>query len=178
MIAINLMGRRRKMKIRKVRNQAFVFALLTAVLCMALALHNASLEARVEEIKGLSARHGKKAQRLFAIKAEMDAFKKKERALSEIAGDRSWPVRLLGDLAGAVPQGRVWLTDLESDGKTAVIRGKSMDGADAALFIQRLKKTDFFKDVRLKILKKQKGPDGKDQTLFELACPALGTERK
>ena len=75
-------------------------------------------------------------------------LEKKIDVIDELDRARSGPVRVLDEIASRAP-GRLWLTDVRTEGPTIVMRGESLDNELVALFLRSLGDSEFFENVDL-----------------------------
>jgi len=73
-------------------------------------------------------------------------LEKKIDVIDELDRARSGPVRVLDALANRTPD-RLWITSLDTQGKTIMLKGASLDNELVALFLRGLDESPYFTEV-------------------------------
>ncbi|MBU2499207.1 MAG: PilN domain-containing protein [Proteobacteria bacterium] len=145
MIRINLLPFRAARKKENIRRQITVFGLCIVFLLCVTAYNAIKLnddlsklkqdEQRIqEELKTYEDTIKKIAdleKKIKEIRAKLDVIKGLEK-------DKTGPVRLLDEIATAVPKEKLWLTALKESGGSLRLEGTAMDNETVALFMTNL----------------------------------------
>ncbi len=158
MIHINLLPVRAAQKKEKLRSQIAVTILaliLTVVACGAV---YASLLVKVDEVKDEIASTEAKIRDLKKVLGEVTQFKKKKEELSgklaildQLKDGKSGPVHLLDELSMVLPD-KLWLTSFKESGGDVTISGVGMNEDVVAMFLKRLEKSPYYKNVELQVI--------------------------
>lgn len=76
-------------------------------------------------------------------------LEEKNRIIEQLKKNQSGPVHLLDELSGSLEKLKLWLTKLEVKGNAVELDGKALTNSDIVEFINKLKASKFFKDIRL-----------------------------
>jgi type IV pilus assembly protein PilN len=113
---------------------------------------------------------------LDKIIGEVDQYKKEKQLLEKKLGiintleqNRTYPVRMLADIASQVPVQDVWLEKLSQGGGGLAIEGKARDNFAVVRFMKNLEGSMYVKSVDL-ITSKQVDISGIKLQQFTLAC--------
>jgi len=156
MIRINLLPFRAARKKENIRRQITVFGLCIVFLLCVMAYHAIDLnfnlsklkqeEQRIqEELKTYEATIRKIAElekKIKEIRAKLDVIKGLEK-------NKTGPVRLLDEIATAVPKEKLWLTALKESGGSLRLEGTAMDNETVALFMTNLAQAEHITSVDL-----------------------------
>jgi type IV pilus assembly protein PilN len=165
MIRINLLPVRISKKKELGRQQLVLFALAVvfALVCnfgwsRSRSEDLASRETKLARTKTDLAQLDKIIGEVKNIKAEQAAVKDKLAVLEKLKAGRQGPVRMLEELATAVPK-RVWIRKFEEKGGVATIEGSAGTIDDVSALLTALKRSQYFTLPDLK--KTSAKPDGK-----------------
>lgn len=146
MIAFNLLPHREAM--RKFKRDQFNAALVLSLILAAITaftiygMLNAAIEAQRENIGVLEKeikRYEGQIGEIKDLRGQIEALLARQKAVEDIQADRNLPVRLLAELAGAVPQG-VALTKLAQRDQDLVLEGTAQSNENLSQFLDNLGK--------------------------------------
>jgi Tfp pilus assembly protein PilN len=113
---------------------------------------------------------------LNKIIGEVDQFKMEKRILEKklaVIGDleknRSYPMRMLADIASQVPIKDLWLDKLSENGVSLMLEGKARDNFAIVRFVKSLEGSMYIKSVEL-VSSKQIEVSGIKLQQFSLTC--------
>ncbi|MDD5168023.1 MAG: PilN domain-containing protein [Syntrophales bacterium] len=120
-----------------------------------------------------------KEERLVVLKkiiGEVDKYKREKQILEkklgvidELERNRSYPVRMLADIASQVPTKDVWLDKLSQTGVSLQIEGKARDNFAVVRFMKNLEGSMYIQSVEL-VSSKQNELSGIKLQQFNLSC--------
>ena len=124
-----------------------------------------------------------KEARLVELKkviGEVDQFKKEKQILekklaviNDLEKNRSYPVRMLADIASQVPVKDVWLDSLSQSGRSLLIAGRARDNFAVVRFMKNLEGSMYVQSVELVSSKQTEVSTVKLQS-FSLSCALRG----
>ncbi|SHI69068.1 type IV pilus assembly protein PilN [Malonomonas rubra DSM 5091] len=175
MIHINLLPVRAAQKKEKLKFQLFVLLLsllVTGAICGTLYFKQAwAIDEINNEIASIEAKNKALRKKL----GEVADFEKKKKeieqklsVLRELKEAKSGPVRLLDELSIALPE-KVWLTQFSESEGNIKLSGFGDSEKTVALFMQKLEKSPYYKDVELSVTEQSAVGDVKMQK-FSLNC--------
>ena len=168
MIRINLLPFREERKKENIRRQISIYVLSVGLLlCLMvlgyLRLHStvAALEAEKQNKTKELARFKDTNKRLAEIKKKISEIKTKLEVIRGLEKNKMGPVRLLDEVAMAVPRDKLWLRSLVEKKGKLTLEGTAMDNETVALFMNNLEAAPHIKRVdlkstRLRVLKQYK----------------------
>ncbi len=186
MIRINLLPFRAARKKEDVRRQVTIFFLSIIFLFTLMAYLTLNLDSRLAASKSEENRLRKELSKYFKVTGKINQIRQKtEETRSKLVVIRgleekkTGPVRLLDEIAMAVPRDKLWLRSLNERNGLLTLEGTAMDNNTVALFMTNLEKTPLINSVdlkttRLKHLKKFK----LDVTDFVLTCKTSSAKEK
>ena len=156
MIRINLLPFRAARKKENVRRQVSVYFLSTFLIMLLIGYAWLSM---TRDLSALTKERKEKENKLKSyqdtlkkikeIEARINEIKNKQKVITGLEKNKTGPVRLLDDLASAVPEGRLFLKSFrESKGKMSLI-GTAKDNDTVALFMDNLKSKESIAAVSL-----------------------------
>ena len=174
MIRINLLPHRKKPKDLMVRMLVVAAFSLGAVAAVIVFVH-LTIASRISQLERQMAAYNEEIKKLRIdtkdvnkFKAEKEDLQRRLNIIFTLQRAKTGPVRVLDDLANALP-GKLWLTSLkEKDGRTE-IKGVAMDNPTVAQFMTHLEKTSVFSNVELIVSQQLEKKDIKLKE-FSLAC--------
>jgi len=91
----------------------------------------------------------KNEAKIEELKASEAIFQKKIDVIKRLKKRKTGPVRMLDEIASRIP-GKMWLTNLQSQGALLTLDGVAIDNETIAQFMTNLEKSDQFENVELK----------------------------
>ncbi len=178
MIRINLLPFREVRKKENIRRQLSIFLLSVVLLICAMIyfyimLNNKveALEAQREGIKKELAKYRDTTKKLKEIKKKINEMRTKLEVIRTLERNKQGPVRLLDEIAMAVPKDKLWLNSLKETKGILVLEGTAMDNETVAFFMTALERQPHIKSVDLKMAKLRRLKKYKlDLTDFKLEC--------
>lgn len=175
MIRINLLPIRALKKKESTRQMFSIFFLSVGLLALVIVFFHISLSNRIRDVEAQIVRNNEEIKRLKIDTRDVNKFKTEKEDLQRrlniiyaLQRAKTGPVRVLDELAMAVP-GKLWLTSLkEKDGKME-IKGLAMDNPTIAQFMTNLEKTGVIKNVELIVSQQLERKDLKLKE-FSLTC--------
>jgi type IV pilus assembly protein PilN len=184
MIRINLLPFRAARKRENIKRQITVYVLSVILLLLAMAYtfmqlnsrlteakaQESKLNAELSQFKQTIARISELDKKIKLIETKLDVIKKLE------AGKKG-PVRLLDELAKAVPKNRLWLSAMTESKGTLTLRGSAKDNETVAEFMVNLEKSPVIGTVDLQ---SSRSTVIQDVTVsdFTLTCTITSGEEK
>lgn len=156
MIRINLLPFRAARKKENVRRQVSIYVLSVAFLLIVLAYFflqlNSTLGGLEQEKQRLQAElktYEATIQRIAELEKKIKEIRNKLDVIKELERNKTGPVRLLDEIATAVPKEKLWLTSLKESGGILTLTGTAMDNETVALFMTSLEHSEHVSDVDL-----------------------------
>lgn len=156
MIRINLLPYR---EIEKKETQSRKLFLLSGVAILFLVILAAVQFYVWADIRGIEQDLKAKEERLVVldkIVGEVEKFKREKQVLekklaiiNDLEKSRSYPVRMLADIASQVPVKDTWLEKLSQSGESLSIEGKARDNFAVVRFMKNLEGSMYIKSVEL-----------------------------
>lgn len=161
MIRINLLPKVEIKKPRKGVGEMFISTLaLLVVLGVILATHftqAGKIRDTKEEIKITE----KKIEALKDVEKQVNEFKEKNKELerriqiiADLEKKRSGPLYVMDSLSTSIPS-RSWIENIKSQRDKTIIIGIAWNEFTVAEFMRNLQNSNFFKDVKLKVIKQE-----------------------
>jgi type IV pilus assembly protein PilN len=180
MIRINLLPVRAKKKKESTRRMFSVLFLSIGLLIVLIVFFHLSQIREISALDSQSAAYNEEIRRLRLdtkdvnkFKAEREDYQRRLNKIRELQRGKTGPVRVLDELAMALP-GKLWLTSLkEKDGKME-LKGIAMDNPTIAQFMTNLEKTGVIKNVEL-VVSQQLERKGLKLKEFTVTCQVLYT---
>lgn len=156
MIRINLLPFRAAKKRENIKRQITVYALTVVLLLAGIAylfLHINSqlsqLQTEQQRLQQELATHEKTLRRIAELEKRIKEVKTKLAVIRDLEKKKTGPVRLLDEIASAVPKDKLWLTSLSETGGILKLTGRAMDNETVALFMTNLEKSEHITSVEL-----------------------------
>ncbi|MDQ1334216.1 MAG: type pilus assembly protein PilN [Thermodesulfobacteriota bacterium] len=157
MIRINLLPFRAARKKENIRREVSVYFLTLVFLIAVMAYLQTSSSSRLSELKAEEEGARKelviyeKNNRMAAeIKVKTKEIKDRLAVIRDLEAKKGGPLKVLSEIALAVPEDRLWLQSLVENGGALTISGTAMDNDTVALFMTNLEKAASISSVDLK----------------------------
>ena len=178
MIRINLLAFRAARKRESVRKQFSIYFLTVILLLVLMPLIYLTLDNKLsglkedeKQLRGELASYAKISREIARIKSKTNEIKKRLDIIRELEKQRLGPLRLLEEIAMAIPIDRLWLRSIAESGGVLRLEGNAMDNDTVADFMTNLEKTQLIDSVDLQSTKLQNFPTHKiDVANFTLIC--------
>jgi type IV pilus assembly protein PilN len=187
MIRINLLPFRAARKRENIKRQVTVYGLSVLLLLVAMAYTFLELNGRLSDAKAQEthlnselAKFEKDIERINALKKQIDLIEKKLDVIKKLEQGKQGPVRLLDELAKAVPKGRLWLSSLAESKSNLTLRGMARDNETVAEFMVNLENSAYISTVDLQSTQSTV-VQGVNLSDFSLQCkidPSGGSAKK
>lgn len=105
-------------------------------------------EETIAQLEANIARYKPQQELVTKFKKQKKQLQDKLDVIGSLEQARTGPVRVLDELASSVPD-RLWLTKLETKGRSITIEGESIDTGVVADFLRSLNASPFFENVDL-----------------------------
>jgi type IV pilus assembly protein PilN len=155
MIRINLLPHRQELESKRGRLQLFFVVLPALCIAVALFIVNLSFSSILDRQRrqlnelGLDEKELKEQmQDLEELKKTLADLDRKMNLIRRLEKGKRGPVRLLDDIARAMPK-RVWLTELEELGNKIVIRGRALGATDVPELMKKLERSAYLQNIQL-----------------------------
>lgn len=162
MIKINLLPRREIKKKAALTEQGTIAIVSIVVVLVVLVFLKVNVKGKVAEIDRQIGSVKSELEKLKKNEAEIEDLKASEQILQQkidvikqLEARKSGPVRMLDEIATKIP-GKMWLTDLKSQGALLTLDGVAIDNETIAQFMTNLENSDQFDNVELKIAQETK----------------------
>lgn len=156
MIRINLLPFRAARKRENIRKQVTVSALIVVFFILLMVYFFIQLSS---ELSSLKKEEAARRTELATYKKTLNEIKKLEKQIKEIETkldvirklekEKSGPVRLLDEIAEAVPKEKLWLKAFDEKAGSLKLTGTAMDNETVALFMDNLKNSEHIVSVEL-----------------------------
>ncbi len=160
MIRINLLPFREARKKENIKRQISVFVLSVVLLLALMGLFYFRLNAQIgslehtkHQIEKELAKYKDTNKELERVKKRIDDLKTKLEVIRTLEKNKTGPVRLLDEIAMAVPKDKLWLRSLKENGGLLLLEGTAMDNETVALFMTNLEAAKHIRSVNLKSTK-------------------------
>ena len=157
MIRINLLPVREKKKKESTRKMFSILFLSLFLAAMVLFFIHLSLSNQISQVQTQIVAYDEEIKRLKIDTKDVDRFKAEKEDLQRrlniiytLQQAKMGPVRVLDDLATALP-GKLWLTSLKEKAGKMEIKGVAFDNQDIATFMTNLERSGVIKNVELVI---------------------------
>jgi type IV pilus assembly protein PilN len=165
MIRINLLPFRAARKKENIRRETSIYFLTLVFLILVMAYLQTSSSSRLKILKAeeQSARKElaiyEKNNRIAAqIRAKIKEIQDRLTVIRDLEQKKGGPLKILTEIALAVPEDRLWLQSLVENGGMLTINGTAMDNDTVALFMTNLEKVKSITSVDLKSTQLQDFP--------------------
>jgi len=178
MIRINLLPFRAARKKENIRREISIYFLTLVFLVLLMAYLQTSSNSRLAALKAdeESARkelvlYEKNNRMANQIKGKIREIQDRLALIRDLEQKKGGPLKLLTEIALAVPEDRLWLQSLVESGGIVTINGTAMDNDTVALFMTNLEKVKSITSVDLKGTQLQDFPTYKMKASgFVLVC--------
>jgi len=186
MIKINLLPFRAERKKENIRKQVSIF-LLSVFFFLAAAIYfymdlsrkSSRLEKTKQEKKKELASYKKTDEELRRIQKILSETRAKLKVIQRLELNKTGPVRLLDEIAEAVPREKLWLKSLSENKGVLTLEGSAMDNDTVARFMTNLEKAKYISAVDLKSTKLATLSDVKlNVSDFVLTCKIYSFKEK
>jgi type IV pilus assembly protein PilN len=175
MIRINLLPVREKKKKESTRKMLSILILSAVVVLLIFVFVHLSLLGQVNQVEQQITAYKEEIRRLKIDTKDVDKFKAEKEDLQRrlniiytLQRAKTGPVRVLDDVATALP-GKLWLTALKEKGGKMEIKGVAFDNQDIAAYMTQLEKSGVIRNVELVIAQQLEKKDVKLKE-FTLTC--------
>ncbi len=152
---INLLPHREARRAADLKESVMVFFLGLIVLLGAIFFVDQSIKSDLKSAKADVAQLEADIERYKPQQKLVEKFKKKRKQLTDkleiiesLENARNGPVLVFDQLSSSVPE-RLWLTSIETSGKSIKLEGQSLDTGVVADFLRGLNASPFFRNVDL-----------------------------
>jgi type IV pilus assembly protein PilN len=183
MIRINLLPFRAARKKENIKRQTTIYGLSVVLLLMVmvyyfLRLNNevSILETKQKKLRADFQSYQKTIKRIDELDKKIGEIKSKLAVIRKLEKKKTGPVRLLDEIASAVPKDKLWLKSLNEKKGSLTLQGTAMDNETVALFMTNLEKAKHVNTVDLKSTKLRTVKLGVSD--FILDCKTYAYEEK
>lgn len=154
MIRINLFGEKKDNSALYVMQiMAFVFTLILALAgCYlfddALATERGLLEDEKMLLEVQVKKLRRKTKHVNELEKKRKLLTEKLRTIAKLKSKKQGPVRVLEDMTKRIPE-RAWLVSISQNSDVLEFRGIALDNQTISRFMQKLKKSEYFKKIEL-----------------------------
>lgn len=168
MIRINLLPFREARKKENIRRQISIYLLSVGLMLCLMALGYLRIQSTLNGLRAEKkaktaelAKYKDTNKRLAEVKKKISEIKTKLEVIRGLEKDKMGPVRLLDEIAMAVPRDKLWLRSLVEKKGMLTLEGTAMDNETVALFMNNLEAAPHIvsvnlKSTRLRVLKQYK----------------------
>jgi type IV pilus assembly protein PilN len=156
MIRINLLPFRAARKRENIKRQVTVYVLSVILLLVAMAYTFLQLDGRLSDAKAQEtqlnqalAKHRKTIARINDLKKKIKMIEQKLDVIRKLEAGKQGPVRLLDELAEAVPKDRLWLSAMAESGGNLTLTGSARNNETVAEFMVNLESSPIVQSVDL-----------------------------
>ena len=186
MIRINLLPFRAARKKENIRRQVSIYVLSVAFLFIVMIYFflqlNSTLNGLKEEEQKLQAElktYEETIKRIAELEKKIKEIRAKLDVIKELEKNKTGPVRLLDEIAMAVPKDKLWLTSLKESGGMLTLTGTAMDNETVALFMINLEQSEHVSAVDLQSTRLRNLPQYKlNVSDFVLECTTYAFKEK
>jgi type IV pilus assembly protein PilN len=186
MIRINLLPFRAARKKENIRRQvSYYFGTIGVVLAGMLYLfidqssELSSLQERKQQVESELATYQETIKKIQELEKQIAEITKKLNVIKELEEQKTGPVRLLDQVAMAVPKDKLWLTEfVEKEGRLT-LTGTAMDNETVSLYMTELEKAELITDVGFKSARTRTIADQKLRVSdFSLECTTYAHKKE
>jgi type IV pilus assembly protein PilN len=186
MIRINLLPFRAARKKENIKRQITFFVLVLFLLLAGMTYYFFRLNGELSALKDQENRvraelvtFEKTIQRINALEKRIKEIRTKLDVIKTLEKNKTGPVMLLDEIAGAVPKDKLWLTSLRETKGLLTLTGTAMDNETVALFMTNLEKTEHITAVDLGNTRLRYLPDVRLRVAdFVLTCTTYAFKEK
>jgi type IV pilus assembly protein PilN len=160
MIRINLLPFRAARKKENIRRQVSYYlgsVGLVLVIMLYLVIQQrgelSSLKERKQRVEGELATYEATIKKIESLEKQIAEITKKLNVIKELEEKKTGPVRLLDQVAMAVPKDKLFLTEFVEKGGKLTLTGTAMDNETISLYMTELEKAELITDVGFKSAK-------------------------
>ena len=186
MIKINLLPFRAARRKENIRRQITVYV-LSVVLILLVAGYlflnltstlSALADEKIAQNKELD-KYADTIKKIKAIEKKVAEIEEKLSVIKELETNKTGPVRLLDEIAMAIPKDRLWLNSIQEKKGSLSLSGTAMDNDTVAIFMTNLEKSPQITAVDLKSTKLQHLKAYKlNVSNFSLTCKTYSFKEK
>ena len=156
MIRINLLPFRAARKRENIKRQVTVYTLSVILLLVAMVYVFLQLDGRLSDVKAQEtqlnqalAKHRKTIARINELKKKIKVIEQKLDVMQKLEAGKQGPVRLLDELAKAVPKDRLWLSAMAESEGSLTLTGSARNNETVAEFMTNLENSPIVLSVDL-----------------------------
>lgn len=186
MIRINLLPFRAARKKENIRRQITIYALVVVLLFTIMGYYSVQLHSTLsnlkEKEKSVEAElntYQQTVKKINQLEKKIKEIKAKLTVIQQLEKNKTGPVRLLEEIAIAVPKDKLWLSSFKESNGLLNLTGTAMDNETVALFMTNLEKSEHITGVNLKSTKLRNLPKHKLRVSdFILDCKTYAFQEK
>ena len=186
MIKINLLPFRAARKKENIKRQISIYLGIVMVILLASVYEFIALSSALgnikDEQKGLNAElktYESTVKKIDKLNKKIKEIRAKLNIIKDLEKGKTGPVRLLDELADAVPREKLWLKSYKESSGKLTLSGTAMDNETVALFMTNLEKTKSITSVDLRSAKLRKVKRySLDVADFVLDCTTYAFKKK
>ncbi len=157
MIRINLLPFRAARTKENIKRQISIYVLTLVFVFAVMLLVFLQLNGRLRAVRAEKdtaqrqlATYAQTTKKITLLKNQINEIRSKLNVIRDLEKKKTGPVRLLDEIAEAIPKNRLWLRSLDEKQGTLMLRGTAMDNETVALFMTNLEKAEHITTVDLK----------------------------
>jgi len=157
MIRINLLPFRAARTKENIKRQISIYVLTLVFVFAVMLLVFLQLNGRLRAVRAEKdtaqrqlATYAQTTKKINLLKKQINEIRSKLNVIRDLEKKKTGPVRLLDEIAEAVPKNRLWLRSLDEKKGTLMLRGTAMDNETVALFMTNLEKAEHITTVDLR----------------------------
>ncbi len=186
MIRINLLPFRAARKKENIRRQVSIFILSVILVVVIMggigwlkSQELSSLKERKQRVEAELVTYQETIKKIESLEKQIAEITKKLNVIKELEEQKTGPVRLLDQVAMAVPKDKLWLTEfVEKEGRLT-LTGTAMDNETVSLYMTELEKADLITDVGFKSARTRTIADQKLRVSdFSLECTTYAHKKE
>jgi len=186
MIKINLLPFRAARRKENIRRQITVYVLSVFLVLLVAGYFFLNLTSTLSDLADEKVaqqreldKYADTIKKIKRIEKKVAQIEEKLNVIKELEKNKTGPVRLLDEIAMAVPKDRLWLKSIQEKKGTLVLTGTAMDNDTVALFMTNLEKSPQITSVDLKNTKLQNLKAYKlNVSNFSLTCKTYSFKEK
>ena len=176
MIRINLLPFRAARKRENIKRQISVYVLCVILLLVGMLYTFLQLNGKLGDARNTQAslkkelgKYEQTIKRIDELDKSIQLIEQKLEVIKKLEQGKQGPVRLLDELAEAVPKNRLWLEALAESGGSLTLRGAARDNETVADFMVNLERAEHIKSVDLQSIQAAE-EEGVQLAKFTLNC--------
>jgi type IV pilus assembly protein PilN len=186
MIKINLLPFRAARRKENIRRQITIYVLSVVLVFLVAGYLFLNLSRTLSALADEKAAQNKELdkyadtiKKIKAIEKKVAEIEEKLSVIKELEKNKTGPVRLLDEIAMAIPKDRLWLQSIQEKKGSLSISGTAMDNDTVALFMTNLEKSPQITSVDLQSTKLQNLKEYKlNVSNFSLLCKTYSFKEK